>query len=100
MNSQIINDSIPPKPEKLPYEPHVKWAAFLFFGGYLLSFIPFIGIAIFIGFFMALKGKRIIDDSEGEYRGRGMANAIIIIFTVTTILSIILLALIIAFFLI
>ncbi len=92
-----VNDSIPPKAEKLPYEPHVKWAAILFFTG---IFIPVIGTLLcIIGFILALKGKRLIDDSEGEYRGRGMANTIITIFTIAIILSIILIALVIAFLL-
>ena len=92
-----VNDSLPAKPEKLPYEPHVKWAAILFFPG---LFIPGIGTLLcLIGFFLALKGKRLIDDSEGEYRGRGMANTIITIFTIVLILSIIVVALVLAFLL-
>jgi len=97
VNSQIIKDSLPPKPEKLPYEPHVKWAGILFFGGLILSyFLPFVGIATIIGFFLALKGRRLIDESEGEFRGRGMANTIIIIVAIGAILTIITVALVIA----
>ena len=100
LNSQITNDSLPQKPakaEKLPYEPNVKWAGILFFGGLILSlFLPFVGIATIIGFFLALKGRRLIDESEGEYRGRGMANTIIIIVVISAILTIITIALFVA----
>jgi hypothetical protein len=92
-----VNDSIPTKAEKLPYEPHVKWAAILFFGGLILSsLLPFVGIATIIGFFLALKGRRLIDESEGEFRGRGMANTIIIIVAISAILTIITVALVVA----
>jgi len=98
LHSQITNDSLPKKPakpEKLPYEPNVKWAGILFFGGLILSlFLPFVGIATIIGFFLALKGRRLIDESEGEYRGRGMANTIIIIVAIGAIITIITVALV------
>ncbi|MEZ4804201.1 MAG: hypothetical protein R2852_01580 [Bacteroidia bacterium] len=88
--NKIAHIDIIPKQERpvayndIPIEPTIKVAAYLFYGGFLLSVIPYInliaGIMVLVGFILANIGLRDLRLSGYAFRGRGLAISIIAVY--------------------
>lgn len=84
----------PKERNPVPFEPHAKWAAILFYGGFIL---PFVGwAAMIVGFVFAFIALHKINTSKTEYRGYGLALSVIVVFITMMIFAIILVSLLIA----
>lgn len=89
---------------RVPIEPNVRIAAWLYYGGLAVSYLlgsmsaavsAIAGIAVLAGFVLAWVGLSNIRDSGGAYRGKGIAISIIVL-TIISIIYLMLLILLLA----
>lgn len=84
----------------VPVEPTVRMAAYLFYGGIIASFIPYINfiayLAMTAGFILAIIGLRNLKLSDYAYRGYGLALSIVILYLLGLILMLFLLLILLA----
>jgi hypothetical protein len=97
---KAVNEEIA---EIKPIEKHAKIAGWLFYGGLVGSFIPYLNILAFlaclIGFILAFVALAKIRESGDKYRGKGLAISIIVIYSILLLIFLAILTLFILFLL-
>ena len=85
-----MRDSTTGPPQDLPIEKNAQIGFWLALGGIVVSWIPYLNLLalpmLIAGLILGIIGKRNIDNNPGQYRGRGMAIAAIVIPIVVVIL--------------